>query len=417
MKLLKAQLKNIQLHEFFEIEFQSGLNVISGLSGSGKTGLYRAICWCLGFSDISFDDIRTEGKTECSVKLWLDNGFQVERYRNISNVNRYILSKEGCDDKIFDSVGKTLPEDIQQIIGMSEIEVEDTKINLNFASQDDLNFLFDKGIKSTFRAKLFNKLIGQEKMDEVFKECNKDALRTNKDIKETETELEKKEIELSECLDLYKQSKDKLDIILPKWNKLQEDIKIYETIKDLTNKIQTNKEAQEFVAFKISQIKIVTDSKINELKKKANELSVLNNLVNSLKSINDKLEEVAYQKSKIKCVDVDFKALKEKAEKLNYVSELINKATALRTQQEEINQKIKQIKIVDVDFDSLKKKAIILKQLDELIQGLNDNKIKQEQNNQEIQKINKLINDTTKELEELWKNCSVCPLCKQEVKK
>ncbi len=417
MKLLKAQLKNIQLHEFFEIEFQPGLNVISGLSGTGKTGLYRGICWCLGFSDISFDDIRTEGKTECSVKLWLDNGFQVERYRNTANVNRYILSKEGCEDKIFDSVGKTLPEDIQQVIGMSEIEVEDTKINLNFASQDDLNFLFAKEIKSTFRAKLFNKLIGQEKMDTIFKECNKDALRTSKEIKETEAEIEKKENELSECSELYKQAKTKLDSILSKWNKVQEDIKLYETIKELADKIQTNKEAQEFVAFKISQIKTVADSKITDLKKTANELSILNTLANSLNEINHKLEEVAYQKSKIKCVNVDFKALKEKAEKLNDISELINKAITLHNQQEEITQKIKQIKIVDVNFEELKKKATTLKQLNEVVNKLNENEIKQEQNQQEAQKIDKLINDTIKELNELWKQCPLCPLCKQEIKK
>jgi DNA repair exonuclease SbcCD ATPase subunit len=369
MKLLKVQLKNIQLHEFFELEFQSGLNVISGLSGTGKTGLYRGICWCLGFSDISFDDIRTEGKTECSVKLWLDNGFQIERYRNTSGTNSYILSKEGCDDKIFDSVGKTLPEDIQQIIGMSEIEVEDTKINLNFASQDDLNFLFDKGIKSTFRAKLFNKLIGQEKMDEVFKECNKDALRTSKEIKEVESDLEKKENELSECLDLYKQSKDKLDTVLPKWNKLQEDIKIYEVMKDLADKIKSNKEAQEFVAFKISQIKVVADDKIKELKQKAEELIYVKELTNKLSLVHNKIIDNQCQIDKLKIVDVDFGVLKSEAQTLQTMKDLSNK--------------------------------------------LSEIKKKQLSNTEDMRRIEEAIAAGEKELKKVWCDCKgICPLCK-----
>jgi intein/homing endonuclease len=352
----------------FDLDVKNYHNFIANDLISHNSSLFRGLMWCLNFSDISFNDIRREGSKETSVKIWLDNGFQIEKFRTDA-INRYILSKEGCEDKVFDAVGKTLPKEIGQVLGMYEIEVDGQRINLNFASQDDLNFILDKNISPIFKAKLFGKLTGNEKIDIIFKDCNKDALRTSKELKEIEESLKTQEQELQQCVLSYKEMKSKLCSITEKYTKLQEDIKIYEVMKDLADKIKSNKEAQEFVAFKISQIKVVADDKIKELKQKAEELSYVKELTNKLSLVHNKIAENQCQIDKLKIVDVDFGVLKSDAQKLQQMKDLSNK--------------------------------------------INEVKKKQEANTEDMRRIEEVISAGEKELKETWaKTNGICPLCK-----
>lgn len=336
-----------------------------------NSGLYRSVEWIMGFSNISEKDYRREGTKETSVKIWLDNGFQVERIRS-DTINRYILSKENCEDKVFDNFGKNVPEEIQEVFGISTIDIENEHINLNFANQDQINFLLDTNYSDTFKAKLFNKLTGNEKIDFTFKELNKESLRVNREIKENEELVKKQENELADYSLKYRDLKKKLTTVKEHYEKIKEDMAIYEHLKTLSDKLKVNKENEDFVKFKISQIKIVSDSKIKELKNKAEELKKLQTLFYELEAINENLEKIAFQKNNINVVKVNWQ-------------QLINDNETL--------QNLKKLQEQLVQNKSNNKKVTI-----------------------QIEEMKKLLDNSEKELKEIWKNNPQCPLCGQGVR-
>ncbi len=369
MKIKNIHLKAWQKHSDLKLDFNNDLNIITGLTDTGKTAIYRAIEWVCNFSNIAQIDYRKEGTNETSVTIVLDNGFTVERIRS-NSVNRYILSKEGVDDKVFDSFNKETPEEIQKVLEISAIDIEKEHLNLNLASQDKLNFILDSYYSDTFKAKLFNKLTGNELLDKVFKEFNKESLKVNRELKDTETKIEKQEEELSEYSIKYKKLKKKLKSVQEQYAKVEEDTEIYNHLKDLADKLKTNKENQEFVDFKKSQIKLVSEEKLEDLKAKAEVLEMLEKLSASLEVVNCDIESIKEKRESIKVTKIDWDKLKAKDESLQNMKLLHKQSLQVNKDQEKVTAQIKETKSV--------------------------------------------IDKAEKELSEIWKDNPNCPLCGKE---
>lgn len=369
-KLLKIRLINFQKHSDLTIEFDENYNVITGETGAGKTVIFRAVEWLCNTSDISEADYRKEGTKETSVKGWFDNGFQVERIRT-NSVNRYILSTEGAKDEVFDSFGVYAPEKIRQVFGFESIDIEKEHLVLNFSNQDQLNFLIDNTYSDTFKAQLFNKLTGNEILDTVFKDLNKENLRISREIKENEEKVEKQKNDLVEYSEKYKIGKDKLTNVKESYAKIKEEIEIYNHLKDLAEKLKTNKDVTDTTLAKLKEINTVSDTKVTELKKKAEKIETLKNLFNKIKTVEDQIKKV--KETKVNVVDTDFEELKNKAKTIDSYS-------------------------------------IISKNLNQFVEK-NDMVVK------EMKRLEVIIASTDKELKELWDSCGGnCPLCKQGIK-
>lgn len=310
MKIKKCVLTNFQKHSHLEFNFHGGINVITGDSQTGKTCIFRAIEWVCNCSNISEKDFRKEGSDLTSVLLELDTGFIVERIRS-NTLNRYILRKDGCDDKVYDSFGKDTPEDIANVLEIKELEIDGQKINLNFAQQDELNFLFDKSISDSFKAKLFNKLTGNEVLDILFKSCNKDSLRLNKEIKETEEQLQKQQEELIEYSLCNKTLKNKLCMVTESYNKIKEDIAIYEQLISLTKKINQLNTTIEEITNKQKEIKVVTID-WESIKQKIDSLQILTQLNKQSLQKNTQKDNIEFEiDKKQKEINTNEKELKE----------------------------------------------------------------------------------------------------------
>jgi len=354
MWIKRIEIKNFQKHKKLEVNFTESINVLTGLTDTGKSSIYRALEFVCGMSNISIKDLTKEGESETSVKIWISNGFQIERVRS-NTINRYILSKEGCDDKVFDSIGKVVPEEICLALEMSLIEIDNIALNLNFSSQDNLNFLLDRRIyPASFSAKLFNKLTGNELLDSLFKECNRDNLKFNKELKQTEEKLVNQEEELVDYSQQYKESRKKCNLIKIEFEDIKEKVKIYEELKELADKIKTNKENKEFVQFKISKIKIVNDKKFEDLKNRVKEFKELQDMFYSLKSVEESLQGVEKQIKGIKIVKVDFKKLEERCKQLQQYNELYESIQQIEKKQTTINTQINEtqekIRVGEVEF-------------------------------------------------------------------
>lgn len=367
-----VRLINFQLHEDSTFHFTDGLNVITGVTGTGKTGIFRGIEWLYGFSKISENDYRKEGTKSTSVIVKLKSGFEVEKIRS-STLNRYILRKEDCEDKVFDSVGKDVPEEVKQVLGIYELEFDKISLNVNFASQDDLNFIFDSQIPGSFNAKLFNKLTGNELLDTLFKECNRESLSINRDLKSLDEQIIKQEEDVKNCTKQYNELQKKLNNVKNLYSQIEEKIIIYDELKKMASKLKENKEADDFVKFKLSKIVTISEKTINKLKEKAE-------LLKNLASIQSRLKEV--------------------------------KSNLDKTIEEQ-----KLIKIPEIDFDTLKEDNLMLTELTKLSDKLSQNKKGQKNVTQQLVSEQMLLGTLEKQLKEIWAKCPICPLCKKDTER
>ena len=365
MKVNSIQIINFQKHANLSLNFNDDINVITGLTDTGKSGIFRALQWVFNFSDISELDYRKEDTKQTSVKVYLSNNFQVERIRS-NSINRYILSKEGIEDITFDNFGKDTPEEIAVAFEIGTIDIEHEHLNLNFSSQDQLNFLLDSEYSDTIKAKLFNKLTGNEILDSLFKQLNSDSRRFNRDISDTEELLNNQEEQLSECSSQYKILKKKASSVKEKYNNIKKDLEIYEHLKNLNEQLNNNTTANKTLQTQIETINIVSDKKLVELQNKASDLNKIIVLMNKLEETNAGLEKIKASKKQIK--DFDFNSLIEQ------------------------NNSIKTYKQL---YDVIEKHKNIVKEIETKLKEIEKNKVK---------------------LQEAWDKNPTCPLCGKDKK-
>jgi len=366
MKINKLYLKNFQKHSDLKLEFKDGVNVIYGQTGVGKSCILRAIKWIF-FNEGRTSDIRKEGTKQTTVKVTLDNNISIERVVSASK-NQYIIYK-GEEDKVFNSIGKTIPEEVQELLELKTIDVDNESLIINIAKQISLPFLLDKS--GNFRMKLFNKLTGSEITDLVLQSFNKDILQLSRKEKLEDEQLEEKITDLEEIKD----EKNKKEKIYKDYKKNYiefqdklEELNKYNTIKE---KIDKNKENTKNAETLLSNIKTIKEEDINNCKDKIN-----------------KLEKYLDLDKKLKKIDFSFK---------------------------DISDKLKQIFIPDIDISYFKKlieKLSIFKEKQTKINSINKIKL----NSQEkLKTIEEKQTEYIKKYKELLKESGICPTCKSKI--
>jgi DNA repair exonuclease SbcCD ATPase subunit len=412
--LESVRLVNYKYHIDTTIPFTEGLNLITGETSVGKSCAFDGLLWIYGFSNIAKNDYRREGTESTSVIIKLSSGFEVERVRT-NTVNRYILRKDGCDDKIFDSIDKDVPEEIRQVLGIEELTFDNTTLNINFASQDDLNFLFDSKIPASFNAKLFNRLAGNSILDSLFAVCNKEKLSINKNIESLNEQIVKQKEDVENCTKQYSELNAKLQKVQELYSSIEEQIIIYDELKKLAEKLKINKEAKDFVQFKLDKIVIISDNVIKDLKEKAEQLKSMLTLQSKLTYVNQSLQEI---KAKERIIpDLKLDNLTKQAKRLDELKSLNSKLVINKDEQEKIAFLNVKIKIPKVDFDTLKEDNLMLTELIKLRNKLIDNKKGQEKITLQLEFTDKNRVILEKELKEIWDKNPTCPLCGQNVGK
>ena len=140
--LIQLKIENIALIEIIEINFEKGLNIITGDSGSGKSLILDSLNALFGGTNIPLKHLIRPGKDYCVIKAkfssslqinnWLiTNGFkkcssEIEVKRRSYKRNNKILSKYTLNNC---SINKKLLEELGRLL-------------IDFAGQSD-TFIFD----------------------------------------------------------------------------------------------------------------------------------------------------------------------------------------------------------------------------------------------------------------------------------
>jgi exonuclease SbcC len=232
MKILKIQLENFESHVNTIIEFDPNFNCIVGPTNTGKTAIFNAILFVL-FNEWDPGFIR-KGTDFCKVIMETDS-FVIERIRG-ETVNTVIIKKDGQEYK-FDNFGKSYPDEIKNLIKLSNID--DYLAFIGF--QDNNSFLIHES--STTRSAYIGKITGLNLLNETIRNVSLEIKQVNTEI--SQIEREKKNIEQSlkklQFLDKLEILVNKLEDLEKKIASLQEQNKTFsfykEAIKNLDNRI------------------------------------------------------------------------------------------------------------------------------------------------------------------------------------
>ena len=189
------------LNDFF-LELSSGVNVVRGTNGMGKSNLIRALCWIF-YND---GDFQNDILSDFAAQTWEQEGVWVEieyptgetiRRLRDGKFNGYILS--GCagkKDGTRVAMGKDrrpTPE-IRELLEISEIDFDGQLMPINLQGQRGLAFLEGKSAPSISRqlAKLVGVDIFEPAIPKVKKdldECNKEAEQKQLRVSQLDQEI------------------------------------------------------------------------------------------------------------------------------------------------------------------------------------------------------------------------------------
>ncbi len=404
----KLILENWKKHEFLELDFSKGVNVIVGEMGTGKSSILQAINYCLfgNFNELKSREIKTDdlimnGKDECNIKLYFDE-YIIERSikkgktteANIKNnkenlagpstveVNNYIEEKLKINEDVFLKAIYSSQNDIDTILKVTPTNRK--KII------DELMNLTEFEIVRKNAVSLINKLNNQKEIYKKFlDEFNQKDLFNHKEITlEKIEELNKNKVEFEKNIPELKNNyiiiKDKLNLIQDKKYKNKS---LTESLNKLKSKIMTiniDEETPEIdFEFEIKKldnniIKLKQDSKQihSLLEKLSNEkINYEKNLLNMNNLIDNYKKEMNYfEKNYSEYSDINFYEINNNYQKL--YSELIEikrnfesskiKLVSLRDSLDRLNNMDSKCFVCDNIIDEENKKSLISRRKSEI---------------------------------------------------
>ncbi len=404
----KLILENWKKHEFLELDFSKGVNVIVGEMGTGKSSILQAINYCLfgNFNELKSREIKTDdlimnGKDECNIKLYFDE-YIIERSikkgktteANIRNnkenlagpstveVNKYIEEKLKINEDVFLKAIYSSQNDIDTILKVTPTNRK--KII------DELMNLTEFEIVRKNAVSLINKLNNQKEIYKKFlDEFNQKDLFNNKEItlkkiEELNTNKVEFEKKIPELKNNYIIIKDKLNLIQDKKYKNKS---LTESLNKLKSKIMTiniDEETPEIdFEFEIKKldnniINLKQDSKQihSLLEKLSNEkITYEKNLLNMNNLIDNYKKEMNYfEKNYSEYSDINFYEINNNYQKL--YSELIEikrnfesskiKLVSLRDSLDRLNNMESKCFVCDNIIDEENKKSLISRRKSEI---------------------------------------------------
>lgn len=177
--LTKLKLKNFENHLDSSLEFIPGLNIITGISNTGKSSIVRAINWVVN-NQPSGDSYINNQKDECEVIIEI-HGKEIKKYRNRKNEHRYII-----DNETLTALKRQVPEKIKNTVSFSD---------MNLRNQFDRFFLLQDSPGEV--AKKLNNIIDLSIMDDSIRLIKAKVNRKSRYIENLETQIIVKKEELS----------------------------------------------------------------------------------------------------------------------------------------------------------------------------------------------------------------------------
>ncbi len=145
--LIQLNLKNIALIEIIEINFEKGLNIFTGDSGSGKSLILDSLNVLFGGTNIPLKHLIRPGKQECLIEAKFSNSLKVTDWLS-RNGFRTISGEILVKRKSYKKINKILSKYTINNISISKKLLEELGLLLiDFAGQSDSTLYDDQNYK------------------------------------------------------------------------------------------------------------------------------------------------------------------------------------------------------------------------------------------------------------------------------
>ena len=393
MKINRIHLENYRIHDKLDVEFDSGINLLLGENGKGKSSILEAIGYALFDSELRGGNQREAikyGKKSAKIEIEF-TGIDGEDYivtRKIPG-STSIYKKDNPD---FQLIGKE--DRIRELCGIKG-DLKGIYDNVIVAKQNEFISSFKE--KDNEREKIFNKVFNTDIYKKIYEGYSRDAVnRYEKDIEIERSSMEniaeimedpadiKEKLEFEKgrakeynsSLALLNEEKSKVKEFLNSYNTLNLEIeKLTGEINALSESIKNKNEEFTKVAnsIKESEIseKIVKENreKYEEYQKYSQEINILKirkkelekikeecllheKEINSLEKLNSEIDgeikvfenkkennESLLLERKIKLFEIEKEIIDKKGKSVEYKSEL-SKITPLLIKLEEFEKKL-----------------------------------------------------------------------------
>lgn len=282
------------------LEFSEGLTVFSGLSGAGKSVLFKGILAAFGFgeSEAKFVELELDDKLDLEsfgIESESENVFKILKEKS----TKYFINNQSIAKKSLQSLSKSF------------IKYLSVKDNNEFSNEKFLTLL--DALESAKNPK-FNET--KEKFEQIFKEYNENSLKLNRILEEerrieelkelTQTHIEKiskinpKSGEYEELLKLKKRL-SKRDKIEEAWNKVGG---IFEYEKAVLDALNLSEVDANFFSECFNELRIIAENqKMEELdfdiEALLDRISDLSYLIKRYESIEGALETLELKKKEL----------------------------------------------------------------------------------------------------------------------
>ena len=140
--LIKLKLENIALIEIIEINFEKGLNIITGDSGSGKSLILDSLNVLFGGTNIPLKHLIRPGKDNCVIEAKFSSSFQINNWLT-SNGFKSSSSELNIKRISYRKNNKVLSKYSLNNLSINKKSLEDLgRLLIDFAGQSD-TFIFD----------------------------------------------------------------------------------------------------------------------------------------------------------------------------------------------------------------------------------------------------------------------------------
>lgn len=195
--LKSLKIKNFQSHEHSELQLHPGINVIIGLTDSGKSAIVRSIRW-LSRNKPSGGSFRSRWGGETSVTVETESG-SVIRTKDKTDTYELLLHKKR--PLIFKAFGNNVPEEITVFLALNEI---------NTQFQLDSHFLLSQSSGQV--AEHFNKVAHLDQISRGLTNIDKEIRRLKAEKKYKTSEIEEKEEQLKQ-FDYLEQFEEEVEVL------------------------------------------------------------------------------------------------------------------------------------------------------------------------------------------------------------
>lgn len=313
-------IKNFQSHEHTVIDFDEGINLITGTSNAGKSAALRAMYWALSNQPRGDSFIR-QGSAFASVKITFYDGCVLRRFRGVEENFVEIKYADGKKER-YEKFGTDYPDKVKEFLSLPR----DNDILGNIYYSEQMAPLFLVNLSTADLPRAIGYLAGSDIMEAVCKNMMSDSRQIKRDMDKNRKDIKGTESDLKKFVHL--------DSDIKKINKCQEDNR---NLTAMVKKLNSVKSCQDNYGIIMSDL-VADESHLHGL----NNVIQLQDIVDECKVSMDMFKKIEGMQLQYNTFADNIDDLKGKTDKIqqffkNYKKSCLNKLKLHLSAIQEIN--------------------------------------------------------------------------------